>query len=60
MNTAEFREKRRKLGLSQEQLAHLMGITVRQMVNLEARETVPLRYQLALRWIEHDLAEANG
>lgn len=58
MTPHEFREKRRKLGLSQEQLAHAMGITVRQIANIEKRETIPLRYQLALRWLEHEAVEA--
>lgn len=58
MTPSEFRAKRRKLGLSQEQLAHAMGITVRQMANIEKREEIPLRYQLALRWLEYDRADA--
>lgn len=55
MNRQDFIATRRKLGLSQEQLAHRLGITLRQLARIEAREDVPLRYQYALMWIEHTM-----
>lgn len=55
MKTTEFIAKRHDLGLTQEQLAHRIGITVRQMVRIEGRDTVPRKYALAIVGLETEI-----
>lgn len=53
MTPSEFRDIRKSLGLSQEALARRIGITVRQMHAIENGDEIPLRYEFALRWVDH-------
>lgn len=53
MTPTEFRDLRRSIGMSQEALARRIGIGVRQMNIIENGETIPLRYEYALRWVAH-------
>lgn len=58
MITSDFIKIRRQLGMTQEQLAHAMGITVRAMVRIEGRKTVATKYALAIKWIAHQAENA--
>ena len=52
MTPAIFKESRRRIGLSQEDLAKHLGLSTRQIQNLE-KGISPIKgvHELALRWV---------
>jgi transcriptional regulator with XRE-family HTH domain len=52
MTAAQFKEARKKLGVSQEALAHMLGISVRSVARYErGSHPVPKTVELALHYL---------
>lgn len=60
MTGQDFRLTRRSLGMSQERLAEVFEVERKTIIRIEARETVPKVYQLALEWLGQAAVETRA
>ena len=60
MTPAVFKESRKRIGLTQSALADRLGVTLRQVQNLESGHS-PIKglHELSLRWIAMDEAHLD-
>jgi DNA-binding XRE family transcriptional regulator len=55
MDTDELRRRRKALGMTQEQLAHVLGVSRQSVFMWESgRTTIPALLELALRCLEYE------